>query len=115
MEIINFKKAGGSYFMQSWPEHLAVPDGWAVVSDELDRSVFYDHNGFVVLTTTTETVEDATITVVTAWEPDLGAWEGWKASLPDPVEPEPSAQDDLDAMMVDHEYRLTLLELGLTE
>lgn len=25
----------------------------------------------------------------------------------------PSAQDDTDAMIVDHEYRLTLLELGL--
>ena len=27
----------------------------------------------------------------------------------------PIAQDDWDAMLVDHEYRLTLLELGLTE
>ena len=25
----------------------------------------------------------------------------------------PSAQEDIDAMMVDHEYRLTMLELGL--
>lgn len=31
------------------------------------------------------------------------------------VESEPTAQEDTDAMMVDHEYRLTLLELGLTE
>lgn len=29
--------------------------------------------------------------------------------------PEPTAQDDTDAMLVDHEYRLTLLELGITE
>lgn len=28
---------------------------------------------------------------------------------------EPTAQDDTDAMLVDHEYRLTILELGLTE
>lgn len=27
----------------------------------------------------------------------------------------PSAQEDTDAMLIDHEYRLTLLELGLTE
>lgn len=27
----------------------------------------------------------------------------------------PTAQDDTDAMLVDHEYRLTFLELGLTE
>lgn len=28
---------------------------------------------------------------------------------------EPTAQDDTDAMLIDHEYRLTLLELGLVE
>lgn len=33
---------------------------------------------------------------------------------PLPVET-PSAQDDTDAMLIDHEYRLTLLELGVTE
>lgn len=27
----------------------------------------------------------------------------------------PTAQDDTDAMLVDHEYRITLLELGLNE
>ena len=34
--------------------------------------------------------------------------------LPEPEEI-PTAQDDTDAILVDHEYRLTLLELGLTE
>lgn len=29
--------------------------------------------------------------------------------------PEPTAQEDMEAMLVDHEYRLTLLELGVTE
>ena len=28
---------------------------------------------------------------------------------------ETTAQDDTDAMLIDHEYRLTLLELGLVE
>ena len=28
---------------------------------------------------------------------------------------DPSPQDDMDAMLVDHEYRITLLELGITE
>ena len=31
------------------------------------------------------------------------------------VEEQPTAQEDTDAMMIDHEYRLTLLELGLFE
>ena len=33
--------------------------------------------------------------------------------VPQAPSPEPTAQDDTDALMVDHEYRLTLLELGL--
>lgn len=129
MEIINLNKAGESHSMHSWPDHLAVPDGWAVVSDELDRSIYYDHNGFVVLTTATEervtgshqepkevtktnedgeittetiyeTVEDVTIvTVVTAWEPDLEAWEAWKAEQPEPGKPEPSTTEILNALL----------------
>ena len=38
--------------------------------------------------------------------------EADKAALPNP---EPTAEDDTNAMIVDHEYRLTLLELGLNE
>lgn len=33
----------------------------------------------------------------------------------DPATTEPTAQDDTDALMVDHELRITMLELGLTE
>ena len=36
-----------------------------------------------------------------------------EGTLPDPVEPEPSTEDDLMSMAIDHEYRLTLLELGV--
>ena len=31
------------------------------------------------------------------------------------IAPEPTTQDDIDSMLVDHEYRLTLLELGVNE
>ena len=34
--------------------------------------------------------------------------------IPDP-ETEPSQEEDTAAMLVDHEFRLTLLELGLTD
>ena len=30
-------------------------------------------------------------------------------------EPEPTEEEDLSALVIDHEYRLTLLELGVTE
>ena len=75
-----------------------IPDGWAVVPSTMavpDTFPFVDIevDGNVVVAMTAGTMP----------EPE-----------PEP-EPEPTAQDDIDAMLVDHEYRLTLLELGLTE
>lgn len=40
--------------------------------------------------------------------------EADRAKIPVP-ELEPTAQDDTDAMLIDHELRLTMLELGITE
>lgn len=37
------------------------------------------------------------------------------APEPVPIEPEPDPDEDRDAMLVDLEYRITLLELGVTE
>ena len=48
--------------------------------------------------------------VVTAVEPHPE-----RIPVPEPVPAQPTAQDDTDAMLIDHEYRLTLLELGLAE
>ncbi len=44
-----------------------------------------------------------------------GARIGAVYAPPPPPEPLPTPQEDTDALMVDHEYRLTLLELGVTE
>lgn len=40
---------------------------------------------------------------------------GREVPVVEPVEVEPSAQDDMDALLIDHEYRITLLELGVSE
>lgn len=42
-------------------------------------------------------------------------WEEKPASPPVPQQAEPTPQEDTEALLVDHEYRLTLLELGLGE
>jgi len=119
----------------------AVPEGMAVWPDSLSTADFYVCGGFVTLAVeqvetvvgqeivTTPATEEGgkpvaelrnvvvMIPTVTACTPNTEAWEAWRASLPGPVEPvdEPTAQDDTDAMLIDHEYRLTLLELGVTE
>lgn len=73
-----------------------IPDGWAVIPDTVavpDTFPFVDIE-----------VEDGVVVSMTARE------------VPE-VEEEyvPTARDDADAMLVDHEYRITLLELGITE
>lgn len=75
-----------------------VPDGWAVIPESMDIP---DTFPFVNIT-----VEGQTVTSMTA------------GGVPDPEpapDPEPTAQEDTDAMLVEHEYRLTMLELGLFE
>ena len=42
----------------------------------------------------------------------LGTDKQW-VEFEDTFTPEPSEQDDTNSMMIDHEYRLTLLELGI--
>ena len=80
---------------------LTVPDGWAVIPDTIDTENF--PFGEV------EVEEVNGVMTVTKWT---------AGTMPDP-EPEPEAEpteaDDTNAMLVDHEYRLTMLELGLTE
>lgn len=108
MEIIKKEpNPSGAYpAPQNWDSNTP-PEGHAVILDTVDMADFYAYNGFVTLTIENDTV--------TAYIPNVEAWEEWKASLPEPSEPEPSEEEDTAAMLVDHEYRLTMLELGLSE
>ena len=91
--------------LQTWNGNLP-PEGYAFCPDEFIE-IFYSTNpaGFVNIQ-----VENS---IVTSMEINQEALDAYIASLPE-QEPEPiSVQDDIDAMLVDHEYRLTLLELGV--
>ena len=51
--------------------------------------------------------------IVTGFTPDETAWNAWKAANPEPT-PQPTTeeiQNDMINMLVDYEYRLTLLEV----
>ena len=97
--------ASGAYpAPQTWHGNKP-PVGYAIVPDTVDMTDFYAYNGFVTLAIEGDTV--------TAYEPNVDAWEEWKASLPAPEEPVPTFEEDATAMLVDHEYRLALLEVGL--
>ncbi len=100
----------GAYPPIQITEPAAVPAGMAVIPEDLDDAVFYENNGFVTLTLEGD--------AVAAMAANTEARAAWFASLPaaEPeAEPVATEEEDRDAMLIDHEYRLTLLELGITE
>ena len=88
----------GSHAYQTIDRVIEIPKGWAVIPDDMETPniPFGDI-----------TVEDIDgVPTVTSWTPRE------MPEIPE-AEAEPTAQEDTDAMLVDHEYRLTLLELGV--
>ena len=86
---INANESGGRPPMQSW--NGAPPAGYALVPDTLDTSVCYDFMGFVTIE-----LEGSTVAAMTGNQEALDAY---KASLPEPVEPPPTTEEILNAML----------------
>lgn len=81
-------------------------DGMVAMPEEMLTE--YIHTmGFAYLT-----VDEGTVTAVAI---NQEAYDAYQADHPAPPDPEPTAEEDLMSMTVDHEYRITMLELGLTE
>ncbi len=85
---INANENGGRPPMQSW--NGAPPEGYALVPDTINTSVFYDFMGFVTLE-----LDGSTVTSMTGNQEALDAY---KASLPEPVEPPPTTEERVAAL-----------------
>lgn len=100
MRLVQIEKLeNGAHLNQTTNNLSVIPNGWAVIPDEMvtDNFPFGD--------LIAEEIDG--VMTVTSWTPG-------EIPEPDPTpKPEPTAQDDTDAILVDHEYRLTLLELGV--
>ncbi len=68
--------------------YTRVPSGMAEWPEELETDRFYQYNGFVKLSFDGDRVASC--------EPDVEAWEAWKASLPPEPEPEPEPESELE-------------------
>lgn len=77
----------------------AIPEGWAILPDSIDTPNF----------------PFGDIEVDNSTPPRVVSWTAGEIPEEPEAQAEPSEAEDLAAMAVDHEYRLTLLELGLTE
>ena len=81
------------------------PEGMAEWPEELETETFYRYNGFVTLTVEDGRVKDC--------QPNVEAWEAWKASLPPEPGPSPTeiTLEDVAEMLVDQEVRIAQLEI----
>lgn len=103
MKIIEIEKLSNGAHRNQSGNFATIPEGWAVVPDDLETANF--PFGEIAVG-----VVDGKMTV-TKWTP---------TETPEETEVEettntlmPTAQDDTDAILIDHELRLTMLELGV--
>lgn len=90
----------GNYGAPQTPEYegsIALPDALL--------QPYIDSMGFVNVT-----VENGTVTLVKRNEE---AYNAYIASLPPPEPPVPTPEETRDSLLVDHELRITMLELGI--
>ena len=92
MHILSRKLSenGGYSVIQTWPGDVPPPEGYVIVPDTLDTSVFYEFLGFVDLT-----IEGDTVTAMTG---NQAALDAYKASLPEPVDPPPTTDERVTAL-----------------
>lgn len=100
MRLIKINTSSNGSHVNCTTSLTVVPEGWAVIPDDMETPNF----PFGEI----EVEEIDGIPTVTKWTPGV-------VPEPEEISKEPTAQDDIDAMLVDHEYRLTLLELGVNE
>lgn len=80
---------GGYSVIQTWTGDVP-PEGYVIVPDTLDTSVFYEFLGFVDLT-----IDGDTVTAMTG---NQAALDAYKASLPEPVDPPPTTEERVAAL-----------------
>ena len=133
MKIINKTACSiGSYpSPQSW-DYPTPPEGYAIVPDTVDLTEFYAFNGFVTLTieqtvvglypTVNEDGEEVNEPIyadtMTAYTPNVEAWEVWKATLHEPEEPAPTPEEriaELEAANVALEDAMCEMDLANQE
>lgn len=97
-------KAQNSYSMYTTSALGELQEGDIIVPNDM---VLPDSFPFMMV----ETVSIDGVLFATSIEPDLDSLEKWKAE--EKTKRQPTEMEDISAMLVDQEYRLTLLELGV--
>jgi hypothetical protein len=100
------KRENGSHRNQTGT-FKTIPDGWAIIPDGMETKNF----PFGELTAE----EKDGVMTVTSWTAGEIPEQPPKYDAGQKDVSSPTPQEDINAMLIDHEYRLTLTELGVTE
>lgn len=100
MKIIEINALDNGAHRNQNGKFTIAPNGWAIIPDDMEIPETFPFVNFTV-------DEDGNVTTI---EANQEAYDAAKASEEE-VKSTPSVQDDIDTMLVDHEYRLTILEL----
>ena len=76
----------------AYPNPKCQPFKGCIPLDDEQSATFLQYNGFVTIVSAEEEYEEGFFRTVYEVEPDLEAWEEWKASLPPEPEPEPAPE-----------------------
>ena len=90
----------GAHRNQSSSDLKTAPDGWVIIPDDMEIPQTFPFVNIII-------DKDRKVTAI---EANQEAYDAAKASEEE-IKSTPSIQDDIDTMLIDHEYRLTLLEL----
>ena len=112
IKIAQFENGGHNY--QTINRISSIPEDWAVIPDDMETPNLPYGDIVVEDIPKTEMVvneEGEEVEVVVGYTPTVTSWIPREMPEIPEAEAEPTAQDDTDTMLVDHEYRITLLEL----
>ncbi len=105
MKIVEIEKKENGGHRNQTGEFKTIPNGWAVIPEgmKLKNFPFGD--------VTAKDIDG--VMTVTKWK--AGTMPEPQPEVDTGAEQTPTPRDDMNAMLIDHEYRLTLIELGVTE
>ena len=115
MRIIKIKaEANGGHAYQTIDRLNKLPSGWAVIPMVIKYEKTDDGVKVVSEEMDLPNLPYGDLTVeIKCGVPTVTGWTPREMPEVPEAEAEPTAQEDTDAMLVDHEYRITLLELGV--
>ena len=83
----------------AYPSPQSNPFPGAIPLTDEQAATVLQYNGFVTITSSEEPIVDDFTRTVYEVEPNLEAWEAWKASQPPEPEPEPTDTEVLNTLL----------------